>query len=78
MQEHELEQFYISYKRTLEKMEQLNIKTKTLILIYFLLIILSTLLVHQHLLIDVIFAFIYSVISLLITHYLFTRKKHKN
>ena len=28
MQEQELEQFYISYKRTLEKMEKLNIKTK--------------------------------------------------
>lgn len=46
---------------------------KIIIILYFMLIILSTLLINQHLLIDVITAFIYTLISMLITTNLYTK-----
>lgn len=48
------------------KCKTLNIKNKLLIVIYHLLIILSTLFIHQHVIEDTILALIYTIISILI------------
>ncbi len=62
--------FYITFKTNLKT------KYKILINIYCILIILSTLFIRQHVIIDIVVAFIYIVISITIT-YLFYNKLKK-
>lgn len=57
------------------KTKELKTSYKILIILYLFLIVISTLLIKQHLLIDVITAFIYMIISVLITKYLYTKLK---
>ncbi len=59
------------------KTKNLLTKHKLLIISYFMLITISTLLIKQHILIDVITAFIYTIISLLITQFTYTKKVSK-
>lgn len=63
--------FIFSYFICITK--NLKLQHKITIILYFMLIILSTLLIKQHLLIDVITAFIYTLISMLITTCLYTK-----
>ncbi len=53
------------------KTKNLKLCIKLPIIIYFILIVLSTLFIHQHILIDAIFSLIYTVISILIIKFLY-------
>lgn len=63
--------FTISYY--IFKTKNLSFTSKLFIIIYFMLIVISTLLIKQHLIIDVITALIYCLLTLLITKHLSTK-----
>jgi len=63
--------FTISYY--IFKTKNLSFTSKLFIIIYFMLIVISTLLIKQHLIIDVITALIYYLLTLLITKHLSTK-----
>ncbi len=61
--------YYITFKTTLQK------KYKLLITLYSFLIILSTLLIRQHLLTDVLVALLYTIISTVLTYKFYEKLK---
>ena len=61
--------YYIS------RVKNLNIKYKSLIIIYSFIIVLSTLFIKQHVIEDAILALIYTIISIIIIHIILKRKK---
>lgn len=61
--------YYITINKNLKN------KIKIPIIIYFILIVLSTFFTQQHLLIDAILAFIYTIISIIIVHIFYPKLK---